>query len=112
LIPYARERYIENHTILSAVDKLHKLYSTTSPPIVWARSVGLEVVNELDTLKAAFMMSAGAISDVNLSPGKVASGGYEMAMKTFDTAQTVLRTVGGAASSAIVNLISQSSSRR
>lgn len=42
------------------MDKLHKLYGTTLPPIVWARSVGLEVVNELDTLKTAIMMSAGS----------------------------------------------------
>lgn len=44
---------------MSAVDKLHKLYSSTCEPIVWARSVGLEVLNELDTVKAALMMDAG-----------------------------------------------------
>ncbi|THH10942.1 hypothetical protein EW146_g8216 [Bondarzewia mesenterica] len=64
LAPYARERYFENHKIMSVCDKLHKLYSATAEPIVWARSVGLEVLNELDTLKAAIMMSAGA-SDGN-----------------------------------------------
>lgn len=41
------------------MDKLHKLYSTTLPPVVWARSVGLEVINELDTIKAALMITAG-----------------------------------------------------
>lgn len=100
MIPYARARYLENHTVLSAVDKLHKLYSTTASPIVWVRSVGLEVVNELDTLKAALMMSAGASSS-SLSPGEVVGGGFEAVAKTFDTAQTVIRTVGGAASSAL-----------
>lgn len=60
LAPYARERYFENHKMMSMVDKLHKLYSTTFEPVVWARSVGVEVLNELDTLKAAIMMSAGA----------------------------------------------------
>lgn len=45
---------------MSVCDKLHKLYSTTTDPIVWARSVGLEVLNELDSIKAAMMMSAGA----------------------------------------------------
>lgn len=44
---------------MSATDKLHKLYSSTSRPIVWARSVGLEVVNELDSLKAGIMVTAG-----------------------------------------------------
>ncbi|KAF8892044.1 hypothetical protein BD779DRAFT_1670397 [Infundibulicybe gibba] len=60
LLPYTRERYFENHKIMSAIDKLHKLYSTKSGPIVWSRSVGLEVLNELDTLKSAIMMTAGA----------------------------------------------------
>jgi ubiquinone biosynthesis monooxygenase Coq6 len=48
---------------MSAVDKLHKVYSTRSESVVWARSVGLEIVNELDTLKSAIMMSAGASGD-------------------------------------------------
>lgn len=60
LAPYPRDRYFENHKLLSAVDKLHKLYSTTAEPIVWARSVGVEVLNELDTVKAAMMMTAGS----------------------------------------------------
>lgn len=62
LRPYASERYFENHKVMSAVDKLHKLYSSTLEPIVWARSVGLEVLNELDTVKAALMMDAGGRS--------------------------------------------------
>ena len=59
LLPYTRERWFENHKILSAVDKLHKLYSMTLPPVVWARSTGLEVINELDIVKAALMITAG-----------------------------------------------------
>lgn len=47
---------------MSSVDKLHKLYASTLEPIVWARSVGLEVVNELDAVKAALMMEAGGRS--------------------------------------------------
>ncbi|KAF8471500.1 ubiquinone biosynthesis hydrox [Gautieria morchelliformis] len=60
LLPYSRERYLENHKILSVTDKLHKLYSATLPPVVWARSVGLEVLNELSIVKGALMLSAGA----------------------------------------------------
>jgi len=44
---------------MSAIDKLHKLYSSTFEPLVWARSVGLEVINELDAVKAAIMAVAG-----------------------------------------------------
>ncbi|PIL25239.1 hypothetical protein GSI_13128 [Ganoderma sinense ZZ0214-1] len=60
LLPYARERYFENHKILAACDKLHKLYASTAEPVVWARSVGLEVLNELDSVKAAIMLNAGS----------------------------------------------------
>jgi len=45
---------------MGAIDKLHKIYTTTSGPVVWARTVGLEVVNELDSVKAALMLAAGA----------------------------------------------------
>jgi len=102
LMPYARSRYLENHTILSAVDKLHKLYSTTAQPVVWARSVGLEVVNELDTLKAAFMMSAGATANTGAF-GRVASEGYGTAMKTVDAA----RSVAGSLGSTLVNMLNR-----
>ena len=60
LLPYAQKRYLENHILMSGMDKLQKLYSTELSPVVWARSVGLEVINELDSLKAALMLSAGA----------------------------------------------------
>nr|VWP00342.1 Fungal_trans domain-containing protein [Ganoderma boninense] len=36
LLPYTRERYFENHKILSSCDKLHKLYASTTEPVVWA----------------------------------------------------------------------------
>jgi ubiquinone biosynthesis monooxygenase Coq6 len=68
LAPYARERYFENHKMMSAVDKLHKLYASTSPPIVWARSTGLEVLNELDTLKAGIISAAGGQSSARGGP--------------------------------------------
>ncbi|GAO50735.1 hypothetical protein G7K_4856-t1 [Saitoella complicata NRRL Y-17804] len=58
LEPYAHERYFENHVTLGAIDKLHKLYSVSSGPLVTARSWGLEVVNELDGLKTLFMKRA------------------------------------------------------
>lgn len=51
---------------MSATDKLHKLYSTDMLPVVWARSVGVEVLNELDSVKAGIMMTAGAQAKGNL----------------------------------------------
>lgn len=88
LLPYARARYFENHKMMAACDKLHKLYSTTAGPVVWARSVGLEVLNELDTVKAALMMSAG--SERSRPPGRV---GWELAAKGVET---FARNVDGA----------------
>lgn len=63
LLPYARARYIPNHLLLSATDHLSSIYSTTNPLIVWGRSTGLEVINELDSLKGLLMNSAGAVND-------------------------------------------------
>ncbi|KAH8997794.1 hypothetical protein EDB86DRAFT_2803395 [Lactarius hatsudake] len=78
LAPYARERYFENHKVMSVVDKLHKLYASTAPPVVWARSTGLEVLNELDTLKAGIVGAAGGQSSARAGAGlfwdTVASG--------------------------------------
>ena len=82
LLPYSRERYLQNHIMLSTVDKLHKVYSTDAEPVVWARTVGVEVLNELDSLKAAMMTVAGAQSSV----GDIkASAGWDVAAKGLET---------------------------
>ena len=67
--------------MLSAVDKLHKLYTATAEPVVWARSVGLEVINELDTVKTALMMSAAFSATPYTAAEVCAAGsrGYEKA---------------------------------
>ncbi|MBW0466900.1 hypothetical protein O181_006615 [Austropuccinia psidii MF-1] len=59
LAPYARSRYMANHLVMSTVDKLNKLYSLDASPVVWARSVGVEVLNEIPSLKALMMGKAG-----------------------------------------------------
>jgi ubiquinone biosynthesis monooxygenase Coq6 len=43
---------------LGAVDKLHKLYSAGSGPVVWARSLGLDAVDKMGFLKKFFMRQA------------------------------------------------------
>jgi ubiquinone biosynthesis monooxygenase Coq6 len=94
LQPYARARYIANHGVMAAVDKLHKLYSTEMAPVVWARSVGLEVVNELDTLKAAFMLSAGARPRARNS-GSPAWGAVASGIQSISEVTTSMKMVGG-----------------
>ncbi|KZT74380.1 ubiquinone biosynthesis hydrox [Daedalea quercina L-15889] len=109
LAPYARDRYFENHKMLSAVDKLHKLYSATAEPIVWARSVGLEVLNELDTLKAALMMSAGSThrTDPASVGWSVAASGLEAFAKTASGAKNIGGTVAGLANATVSGLLKQ-----
>lgn len=58
LEPYVSERYAANHVLLGVCDKLHKLYSVGSGPLVPLRSIGLRAVNALGPLKTFFMNQA------------------------------------------------------
>ncbi|OUT21326.1 hypothetical protein CAS74_003442 [Pichia kudriavzevii] len=49
--PYWSERFLANHVMLGVVDKIHKIYSTEFTPIVWARTVGVNVLNSLPFVK-------------------------------------------------------------
>ncbi|KAK2606159.1 putative ubiquinone biosynthesis monooxygenase [Conoideocrella luteorostrata] len=55
---YNSERYAANHVILGVCDKLHKIYSVESGPLVGLRSIGLQAVNALSPLKKFFMEQA------------------------------------------------------
>jgi ubiquinone biosynthesis monooxygenase Coq6 len=110
---YPRERYLVNHGIMSAIDKLHKLYALEASPAVWARSTGLEVFNELTSLKAGIMGHAGASTGGEGGGGRPDDGqrpwspapfaamatGVELAFKGLDFAATaaaqVVKRVGG-----------------
>jgi ubiquinone biosynthesis monooxygenase Coq6 len=84
--------------MMSAVDKLHKLYASTVPPVVWARSTGVEVLNELDTLKAGIISAAGGRSSAGIvpsSPWEMAAGGVEALVNGTRVIGTGLRSVGG-----------------
>jgi ubiquinone biosynthesis monooxygenase Coq6 len=58
---YNAERYAANNLLLGVVDKLHKLYSIESGPMVPFRSLGLKAVNALTPLKQFFMEQASGI---------------------------------------------------
>ncbi|KAH0608898.1 uncharacterized protein H6S33_001126 [Morchella sextelata] len=58
LEPYYSEQYFKNHLMLGVVDKLHKLYGTTSAPIVALRSFGLSAVDAMTGLKSLIMKQA------------------------------------------------------
>jgi ubiquinone biosynthesis monooxygenase Coq6 len=60
MLPYARQRYPANHLLLSTTDKLHHIFRTRIPIINWARSLGMDVINELGPVKKVLMERAGA----------------------------------------------------
>ena len=60
LEPYYSEQYFKNHVLLGVVDKLHKLYSTTSAPVAAVRSLGLDAVNAFPGLKRFIMRQAAS----------------------------------------------------
>ncbi|GJJ11441.1 hypothetical protein Clacol_005674 [Clathrus columnatus] len=104
LMPYPQERYFENHKIMAVTDKLHKIYRSDLGPVVWARTVGVEVLNELLPLKAAMMFQAGAQSTNNhfskdMSAFKLLTLGVEFASSGMDLAKSLLKNLGGAANS-------------
>ena len=96
--------------MLSVCDKLHKIYSTTAEPIIWGRSVGVEVLNELETIKGAMMMSSGTGSRRRYQ-GQVGWGlaarGVESFAKTVDNARMLGDGLTRAASAAMKQLIQQ-----
>jgi ubiquinone biosynthesis monooxygenase Coq6 len=93
-------------------DKLHKLYSSTLEPIVWARTVGLEVLNELDTLKASIIMTAGGGSrrESGSTWGTAftaAASGVEGLFTVSDTAKMVRNGAIGLAAHGLQQLLKQ-----
>jgi len=55
---YNSDRWGKNNAMLGVVDKLQKLYSAGSGPVVWGRSLGLDLVNRLGPLKGMLMGAA------------------------------------------------------
>ncbi|KAI0831854.1 ubiquinone biosynthesis hydrox [Trametes gibbosa] len=110
LLPYARERYFENHKIMAACDKLHKLYAATAEPVVWARSVGVEVLNELDSVKAAMMLSAGSRPSRTRPSGaqlgaNLAASGLESLARGVSGVRTLTEGAANLAGSGIQRLL-------
>ena len=109
LLPYPRERYLENHKILSVTDKLHKLYGSTLAPVVWARSVGLEVLNELSYVKGAMMFSAGVRRPKETRGDAAAWNFAASTAETISGSGDLLRllagSLGGLASSAVTKML-------
>lgn len=59
---YASERYVRNIMMISSCDKLHRLFSTDAAPVTWARSLGLNAVNNVGFLKVVQNIHAKILS--------------------------------------------------
>ena len=78
---------------MSSIDKLHKIYRTDNEAVVWARSVGVEALNELDSIKAALMMFVGSDGS---GPSSAGSVGWSLAGNAVGTLATIMNTMRGA----------------
>ncbi len=58
LAAYAADRYAANHALLGVCDKLHRLYSVGSGPLVPLRSLGLAALDAMPPLKRLLMDQA------------------------------------------------------
>ncbi|KAI9484584.1 hypothetical protein BDB00DRAFT_854504 [Zychaea mexicana] len=67
---YASVRYLRNLVMISACDKLHRLYTTDFAPVTWIRSLGLSAVNSLDFVKAEIMKYAMGIEYTGTQSGQ------------------------------------------
>ncbi|KAG8918065.1 putative ubiquinone biosynthesis monooxygenase [Tulasnella sp. 418] len=108
LLPYPATRYFENHKLLSATDKLHKIYSTENAPLVWARSVGLEVINELPFVKGLLMTNAGSTSAKSERTAgddvlDVAANVIEVAARTAATGSSIMHALATARGNTLRN---------
>jgi ubiquinone biosynthesis monooxygenase Coq6 len=63
---YDADRYTANHVMLGVCDKLHKLYSVGTGPLVGLRSLGLRAVNSIGPVKQLIMQQAAG-SGANIS---------------------------------------------
>ncbi|KAG0244987.1 hypothetical protein B0O80DRAFT_418175 [Mortierella sp. GBAus27b] len=67
LTPYSSERFLPNLAMLGTVDKLSKLYNTDFGPVVWARSLGLTAVDNMEPIKSEIMKFAMGLEDTTSS---------------------------------------------
>ena len=58
---YNGEMWMQNNRMLGVTDKLHKLYSVGSGPLVGIRSLGLKMVDQMGPLKGWLMKQAGGL---------------------------------------------------
>lgn len=68
---YTRDRYLQNMKMLSITDKLNTLFKAKGQnPLVQLRSIGLESINEIESVKKVLMDEAGGnVENDNVNKG-------------------------------------------
>jgi ubiquinone biosynthesis monooxygenase Coq6 len=56
---YNSDRWAANNAVMGVCDKLQKVYSVGSGPVVWGRSLGVDVLERLGWAKGSIMGAAG-----------------------------------------------------
>ncbi|CAG8507156.1 13046_t:CDS:2, partial [Dentiscutata heterogama] len=62
---YSSDRYLSNLIMLGVVDKLHKLFGNDFAPIVLMRSLGLQVINNLEPVKKNIRIGGDLVETEN-----------------------------------------------
>ena len=66
---------------------------------MWARSVGVEILNELQTVKGAMMGFAGAESSSHVNPSVAMWGAVAAGIETIETMEKLSKAVASSLSS-------------
>ncbi|KAL9711672.1 putative ubiquinone biosynthesis monooxygenase [Leucoagaricus gongylophorus] len=107
---YSRERYLTNHIIMAAVDKLHKILG--SDKILGPESV-LEAINESESLKAVIVAAAGG---GRVDRAAMGWGGMTKGVEAFGdavrAAQALGQNIRGIVSNGVQSLIMERMARR
>jgi ubiquinone biosynthesis monooxygenase Coq6 len=104
---YPKERYFDNHLMLSATDHLNQIFGARNGVVNWIRGTGLDVINEVGWIKKVFMAGAGAGVKVtgtragNKEAGRSAGLGWQgLLANAVEGAGQLRGVVGGVASMA------------
>lgn len=60
LADYLKERYPANQLMLTTTDTLHHLFGSRNSAVNWLRGTGMDVINEIGSIKKVLMGFAGA----------------------------------------------------
>ncbi|TIA95787.1 hypothetical protein E3P89_01072 [Wallemia ichthyophaga] len=92
---YTRDRYLVNLTMLMMTDKLNALFQVSGEnPLVQLRSMGLEMINEIDRVKEFLVRHAGTKGIEKEDGDSIIADGIESVGKAITMLSATARQVG------------------